>query len=115
MIHNIKSSQYRIGIKFDKDPLAVKQNNHISKIVNVYVVYDLDSWLRNPTNNFKFKICLFGANNIVRNSDKEKYVYSSYEITINSAVSKSFDNSFARNVMILQLIIIHYLILILMF
>ena len=28
------------------------------------------------TNNFKFKNCLFGATNIVKNSDKEKYVYS---------------------------------------
>ena len=41
--------------KFDKDPLAVEQNNYLSKIVNVYIVYDLDDWLRNPTNNIKLK------------------------------------------------------------
>ena len=29
----------------------------------------------------KFKNCLFGATNIVENSDKEKYVYSGYGIT----------------------------------
>ena len=33
---------------------------------------------RKPTNNFKFNNCLFGAANIVKNSDKEKYVYSGY-------------------------------------
>ena len=85
-----------MGIKFDKDPLAVEQNNYLTKIVNVYIVYDLDAWLRNPTNNFKFKNCLFGATNIVKNSDKEKYVYSGYGITFDSGGSRSFDNGNAR-------------------
>ena len=38
-----------IVIKFDKDPLAVEQNNYLTKIVNVYTVCDLDSWQRDPT------------------------------------------------------------------
>ena len=41
-----------------------------------------NSKLRNPTNNFKFKNCLFGATNIRENSDKEKHVCSGYGITI---------------------------------
>ena len=49
-----------MGIKFDKDLLGVEQNNHASNI-NIYIVYDLDAWPRNPTNNFKFKNCLFVA------------------------------------------------------
>ena len=48
-------------------------------------MYDLDAWPKNPTNNFKFKTCLFRATNIVKNSDKEKYVYSGYAITFDSA------------------------------
>ena len=48
---------YIKGIKFDKHPLAVEQNNYLTKIVNVYIVYDLDAWPRNPKNNFKFKNC----------------------------------------------------------
>ena len=99
-LHSIKLSGYRIGIKFDKDPLAVEQSNYISKIVNVYIVYDLDVWPRNLTNNFRFKNCLFGAINIVKTSDKEKYVYSGYVITFDSAGSWSFDNDTARNVVI---------------
>ena len=74
-----------MGIKFDKDPLAVEQNNYASKIVNVYIVYDLDAWPRNPTNNFKLKNCSFGATSVVKNSDKEKFVYSGYGITFDSA------------------------------
>ena len=69
------------------------------KIVNVYIVYHLDAWPRNPTNNFKFKNCLFGATSIVKNSDK-KYVHSGYGITFDSAGSWSFDNDIARNVTI---------------
>ena len=34
-LHSIKHSEYRMGIKFDKDPLAVEQNNYLSKTVNV--------------------------------------------------------------------------------
>ena len=43
-----------MGIKFDKDPFAVEQNNYLSKIVYVRIVYDIDAWPRNPTNNIKF-------------------------------------------------------------
>ena len=64
-----------MGIKFDKDPLAVEQNNYVTKIVNVYVVYELDTSSKIPFKNFKLKNCLFGATNIVKNSDKEKWVY----------------------------------------
>ena len=52
-MNSIKLSEYRTGIKFDKDPLAVEKNNY-----------------------FKFKNCLFGATDILKNSDKEKYLYS---------------------------------------
>ena len=34
-LHSIKLSGYRIGIKFDKDPLAVEQNKYLSKNLNV--------------------------------------------------------------------------------
>ena len=74
-----------MGIKFDKDPSATEQYNYLIKIVNVYIVYNLDAWTRNPTNNFKFKNCLFGATSVVKNGNKVKYVYSSYEITLDTA------------------------------
>ena len=86
-------------IKFDKDPFAVEQSNFLTKIVNVYIVYDLGAWPGNLTNNFKFKNCLYGANSIVKNSDEEKYVYSGYRITLDSAGWWSLDNDTTRNIM----------------
>ena len=46
----------------------------------------------------KFKNCLFGATNIVKNSDKEKYVYSGYRIIFDSGGFWSFDNDTAKKV-----------------
>ena len=60
-----------MGIKFDKGPLAVEQTNHASKILNVYIVCDLDACSKNPNKNFKFRNCLFGTTSVVRNSDQE--------------------------------------------
>ena len=45
-------------------------------------------------NNFKFKNWLFGATNIVKNSDKEMYVYNGFKITFDSACLCSFGNDY---------------------
>ena len=95
-LHCINLFEYRIGIKFDKESLGVKQNDCLIKIANVYIVYDLDAWLRNPTNSFKFKNCLFGTTNIARSSD----VYSGYGITFDSAGLRNFGYHLARDVVI---------------
>ena len=97
-LQSLKLSGYKIGIKFDKDPL--EQNNYLTKILTVYIVYDVDARPINPTNNFKFKNCSFGITNTVKNSDEEKHVYNGYGATFDSAGSWSFDNDFARNVII---------------
>ena len=64
-------------------PLAVEQNNYLNKIVNVYIVYDLDAWPKIRLRNFTLKNCLFGATNTIKNSDKEKYSYSGYRLAFN--------------------------------
>ena len=65
-------------IKYDQDLLAVEQNNYLTTIVNLHFVYVLDVWLRNLTNNFKFRYYLFGATNIVKIVIKEKYAYNGH-------------------------------------
>ena len=46
-----------MGRKFDKNPLAVKQNNYTTtKNLNAYILYDLDAWKISNK-----KKCLFGA------------------------------------------------------
>ena len=61
-----------MGITVDKNLLAEKKNNLSTKIVNAYIVYDLDAWPKILSNNFNLKNYLFGATDIVKNSDKEK-------------------------------------------
>ena len=100
LLHGIRSSGYKIGIKFNKDPLATEQNNYAIKIVNAYIVYELDTWPKNLLDNFKFKNCLFGATNTIKNSDKEKWVYSGYGIAFNGRDLCNFGNDLARNVVI---------------
>ena len=60
----------------------------------------VDTWPNISSNKFKFKNSFFGAPNVVKISDKEKYVYSGYGITFDDAVSWSFDNDYARDVTI---------------
>ena len=77
-------------MQFDYTPLVVEQNNYTKETVNVYIVYDLDYWPKIPLRKFTLKNCLFGATNILRNSDREKYVYSGYGIAFDGKGLWSF-------------------------
>ena len=70
------------------------------KIVNVYIVYDLDHWPKILLRNFTLKNCLFEATNIVKSSDQEKYVYSGYRIAFDGKGSWCFNDDTGRNVII---------------
>ena len=50
-----------MGLEFYKVALAVEQNNYATKVINTYIVSDLDAWHRSPTNNFKLRNYLFGT------------------------------------------------------
>ena len=70
----------KIGIQFNNNSLVIEQINYTRKIVNNYILYDLDNWPKNRLTNLTIENCLFGVENIVKNNDKEKYVYSRYGI-----------------------------------
>ena len=89
-LNSTKLSGYITGIKFDNSVLVVEKNNHIRKIANIYIVYDLDTYPKNPLNNFAF-----GATNTVKNNVKEKFLYSGYLMV---AGEWSFNNDSARKV-----------------
>ena len=80
-------------MKFDK-----------TQLLDQYFKYLYCLWFRclakKSYQQFQFKNCLFGATNIVKNSDKEKHVYSGYRTMFDSAGSWSFDNDFSRNSLI---------------
>ena len=45
---------------------------------------------------------MFGATNIVKNSDKAKWVYNSYETASDGTALWNFGNDFARNIIIIS-------------
>ena len=45
---SIKLSKYTMGIWFDKDHLGVKLNSYLNKNRNIFIVYALVAWPRNP-------------------------------------------------------------------
>ena len=58
----LKRLGYKVGIKLLNDSLVVENNNYLTKIVNFYIVYDLDYWPRIQFNTFmlmiKVSICI---------------------------------------------------------
>ena len=69
-------------------------------ILSLYTVYELNTWPRNPTNNFTLKNCLFGTAKLVRNTLKNKLTYNGLGIAFDGEGSCSFGNGFASNVVI---------------
>ena len=85
-----------MGIRFDKDPLAVEQNKVTWPKLRMFIFYDLAAWPKIPLKNFTLKNCLFGATNIVKNNEKDKWVYSDYGIAVDGGDWWNFGNGTAR-------------------
>ena len=46
-------------IQFNKTPLVIEENSYPSRIVNVYIIYDLDNWPKTPLRTFTAKKMFF--------------------------------------------------------
>ena len=67
--------------------------NNISiskKVINRYISYILNPWLRNLNTDFSLKNCLFRSVKLTRNADLDKYKYSGYSIGFDSCSEFSF-------------------------
>ena len=55
---------WRAILKFNNPALVQKifSSLHSSFILNLYIVYKLDTWPRNPTNNYTVKNCFEQSN-----------------------------------------------------
>ena len=77
-------------------------NNNISipkKVINLYISYILNPWLRNSKTYFTLKNYSFASVKLVKNADPDKYSYSSYGIGFDSHSEFSFaDESMGKNV-----------------
>ena len=69
-------------------------------IFNLYIVYELNNWPRNPTNNFSLENCSFGTVKSVRNTIKSKFIYNRRGIAFDGEGSRCFGNDYAGNVVI---------------
>ena len=63
-----------VTLKFNNSVLVQKHFSTLYSnfILNLYIVYELNTWSRNRTNNFILKNCLFGTVKLKRNADKNK-------------------------------------------
>ena len=68
--------------------------------LNLYVVYELNTWPLNPVNTFTLKYCLFGTVKLTRNANKSKFAYNGGGIESDGDGFRSFDIDSARNVVI---------------
>ena len=62
-------------------------NNNISipkKVINLYISYILNPWLRNLKTYFTLKNYSFASVKLVKNADPDKYSFSSYGIGFDS-------------------------------
>ena len=83
-LHSIQFLGYKIGIKFDGDPLVAEQNSFVAETVNACIAYELSTWPNNLLDNFTLKNCLFGASNILKNNGKNRWVFCGYEIAFDT-------------------------------
>ena len=67
----------------------------------MYIAYKLDAWSKELNTNFTLGICLFDAVKLTKNTDPDKYKYSSYSIGFDSHSQFSWtDGNYGKNVII---------------
>ena len=69
-------------------------------ILNLCIVYELNSWLRNPSDISALKHCLLGTFRLTRNVGENRFTYNGWGIALDGKGMWSFGNSFTRNVAI---------------
>ena len=81
-------------------------NNYISIrkiVINLYISYILNPWLKDLNTNFTLNDFLFRSVELTENADPDKYKYSGYDIGIDSGSKFSFiDGSVGKNVIIFE-------------
>ena len=71
------------------------------KVINRYITYTLNRWLRNLNIDFTLNNCLFGSVELTKNAHPDKYKYNGYGIGFDSCSEVLFtDGSMEKNVII---------------
>ena len=82
-------------------------------VVNVFIVYELDSWAWDLNTDFTSGGCLVGVVKLTKNADPEKYLYSGYGIGFDTQIEYSLPRgSVGKNAIIFwswyELIIVYW-------
>ena len=92
------NARIKLGSKGDLLKQDKVTYNH-GPIVNFYIVYTLNTYIN--TSGVTLENCFFGAVNLTRNTDIDKYKYSGYGIGFDSKGTFSHSNrGFGKNVII---------------
>ena len=70
-------NESRIRFKFEGSYLKQKNKAPFipKNVVNLFIVYELDTWLRDLNAKFTLKDCFFGNVKITKNNDPDEYSY----------------------------------------
>ena len=72
-------------------------------VVNLFIIYELDSWPRYLNTDVTVGGCLFGVVKLTKIADPEKYVYSGYGVGFDTQIEYSLpDGSVGKNVIIFE-------------
>ena len=94
----------KIRVKFSKSCLKQDKVTYThGKIVNIYIVYEINKKDNTVISNPRLQNCLFGAITLTKNADIDKYGYSSYGIGFHRKGSFSFSSGgYGQNVIIFR-------------
>ena len=93
----------RIRLKFEGSCLKQEDKTPFppNNVVNLFIVYELDTGSRDLNTDFALKDCLFGSVKLTKNADPDKYKYSSCGTGFDSRSEFSLsDGSVGKNVII---------------
>ena len=78
----------RVRIKLSNSVLIQKTSSsfYSNFFLSFYMVYELNNWQDNPSNNFTLKNCLLSATKLTRNTIKSRLIYNDQGIAFDDAV-----------------------------
>ena len=76
----LKWNKSKLRLRFEESCLNQEDTTPITptNVLNLFIVYELDTWSQDLNADFALKDCLFGSVKITKNADTDKYSYSGY-------------------------------------
>ena len=90
-----------LGLNFNWHCLIDYKISNPKKVINPYISYILNPWLRNSNLDFTSNNCLFGSVKLTKDADPDKYKYHSHNIGFDSRSEfSSTDGNMGKKVIV---------------